>query len=445
MILIIGAGVAGLAAARDLIRAGEDVRVLEARDRIGGRILTERTDALRVPIELGAEFLHGEAKEVVDVARDAGLLLCDVRGDRWRVDGKRLTNVEDFWGDVETVLGKLRSDREPDRSFQDFLDTGPGGPKLARARAIAREYVAGFHAADPSLISERALAEGGAPEEPAEERTARVLDGYDEVPRWLARELDGAIETGIVVRSVRWRRGTVTVDAVERASGAARRYEGTALVVTVPLGVLIATDGEGAITFDPEPRAHLGAARKLAMGDARRLVLTFDEPIWEGVPKSRLPKDAAISMMSFLHGDDPSFPVWWTMMPVRAPMLVGWAGGVRATSMVGATPEVVIERAVAALARSLGMTRKHIAGAITAAWTYDWGSDPFARGAYSYSMVGGSDAAKTLARAVEDTLFFAGEACDGEGRNGTVHGAIASGMRAARQIVRSSRPARRRS
>lgn len=444
MIIIIGAGVAGLAAARDLMRAGEEVRVLEARDRIGGRILTERTDSLRVPIELGAEFLHGEAKEVAEVAREARLLLCDVRGERWRVDGKRLTDVDDFWDEVETVFAKLRDDREPDRSFQDFLDSGPGGPKLARARALAREYVAGFHAADPALISERALADGGAPEEASEERMARVLDGYDEVPRWLARELGGAIETGVVVERVRWRRGAVTVDAIERTSGAPRRYEGSAVVVTVPLGVLLATGGEGAIRFDPEPHAQLAAARKLAMGDARRIILEFEEPIWEQVPKSRLPKDAAISMMSFLHGDDASFPVWWTMMPVRTPVLVGWAGGLRATSMIGATAEIVVERAITALSRSLGMTKRHVAKGLTAAWTYDWGNDPFARGAYSYAMVGGSNAAKTLARAVEDTLFFAGEACDAGGRNGTVNGAIATGVRAAKQVMRPRRPAGRR-
>ena len=251
------------------------------------------------------------------------------------------------------------------------------------------------------------------------------------------------IETGVVVRAVRWRRGSVTVDAVERGSGAPRRYEGKALVVTVPLGVLIAGGGEGAITFDPEPRLHLAAARRLAMGDARRIVLAFEEPIWEQVSKSRLPEDATISMMSFLHGDDPSFPVWWTMMPLRAPLLIGWAGGLRATSMVGSPPDEVIERAVGALARALGMTKQRIASAITEAWTYDWGNDPFARGAYSYSMVGGSDAAKTLSRSVEDTLFFAGEACDGGGRNGTVHGAIASGFRAAKQFVRPRRPLRR--
>jgi hypothetical protein len=285
MIIVIGAGVAGLTAARDLMRGGEEVRVLEARDRIGGRILTERSETLRVPIELGAEFLHGEAKEVAEVSREAGLLVCDVRGERWRVDGKRLTNVEDFWGDVETVLGKLRSDREPDRSFQDFLDTGPGGPKLARARALAREYVAGFHAADPSLISERALADGGAPEEPAEERTGRILDGYDRVPQWIARDVAGAIGTGIVVQSVRWRRGSAVVDAVHRATGELLRYEASAVVITVPLGVLAASGGEGAIRFDPEPRAHLAAAHKLAMGDARRVVFEFTEPLWEQLPE----------------------------------------------------------------------------------------------------------------------------------------------------------------
>ena len=436
MIIVIGAGVAGLAAARDLVRGGEEVVVLEARDRIGGRILTERSDALRVPIELGAEFLHGEAEDAADVTHEAGLLVCDVRGDRWRVDGRRLTNVDDFWGDVETVLGKLRSDREPDRSFQDFLDTGPGGPKLARARAIAREYVAGFHAADPSLISEQALADGGAPDDAAEERMARVLDGYDRVPQWLARDLGAAIETGVVVRSVKWHRGSVTVDAVLRTTGEQRRYAGRAVVISVPLGVLNATAGEGAIAFDPAPAAQLNAARKLAMGDARRLVLAFDDPIWENVARQRLPENATISMLSFLHGDDPSFPVWWTMMPVRAPVIVGWAGGLRATSMIGASLDEVTDRGVSALARSLGMAKRRIAAAITGAWTYDWGNDPFARGAYSYSMVGGAQAAKTLARSVDDTLFFAGEASDGGGRNGTVHGAIASGKRAAKQALR---------
>lgn len=437
MIIIIGAGVAGLAAARALNRAGREVRVLEARERIGGRIFTARDDALRLPIELGAEYLHGEAKEAVDVAREAGLLVCDVRGDRWRVEGDRLTSMQDFWGEVETVMGRLKSDREPDRSFQDFLDTGPGGPRLARARQTAREFVAGFHAADPALISERSLAEGGAPEEPSEERLARVLDGYDGVPRHLASEVAPSIELGVAVRSVRWRRGRVSVVAADRASGREREYVGTAAIVSVPLGVLLAEEGEGRIIFDPEPRTHLAAARRLTMGDARRVILAFDEPVWESVAKRRLPKDSTLAAMSFLHGDDEHFPVWWTMMPVRAPVIVGWAGGQRAWAMSGLEDAEVVYRAVASLARYLGMTKQRVARAVSSAWTYDWGADPFARGAYSYAMVGGSGAARTLARAEDDTLFFAGEATDAAGRNGTVHGAIASGERAARQILRA--------
>lgn len=441
MVIVIGAGVAGLAAARELVRGGEEVRVIEARDRIGGRILTERSRGLRLPIELGAEFLHGRAREVADIARDAGLLVCDVRGDRWRVDGPRLTGADDFWDDVETVLGKLRDDREPDRSFQDFLDSNPGGPKLARARTLAREYVAGFHAADPSVISERALADGGAPESAEDERNARLVDGYDRVPQWLARELDAVIETGIVARTVRWRRGSVVVDAVVRQGGEPRRYEGRAAVVSVPLGMLGPGPGAGAadgsIVFDPEPRAQLTAARRLTMGDARRVILAFDEPIWERIAKSRLPKEASLSTMSFLHGDDPSFPVWWTLMPLRAPMIIGWAGGLRATAMTGLSTDEITDRAIAALARPLGMSRSRVARAVTASWTYDWGNDPFARGAYSYPAVGGSDAAKTLARPVDGTLFFAGEATDGSRHNGTVDGAIASGLRAARQALRA--------
>ncbi len=443
MIIVIGAGVAGLAAARELARRGEAVRVLEARDRIGGRILTERSDVAQLPIELGAEFLHGKATEVAHIARDAGLRVCDVLGERWRADGKHLTDAADFWPDVETVLGKLRADRDPDRSFADFLDTAPGGPRLARARALARQYVAGFHAADPALISERALAAGGAPESADDERAGRLVDGYDRVPQWLARELGAAVETGIVARTVRWRRGAVVVEAVQRTTGQPRRYEGRAIIVSVPLGMITAapTDGggDGSIRFDPAPAAQLAAARRLTMGDARRVVLAFDEPIWESVRHPRLPKDASLSTMSFLHGDDSSFPVWWTLMPLRAPMIVGWAGGLRATAMNGLSADAVSDRAIAALGRPLGMSRRRVARAVTGAWTYDWGSDPFSRGAYSYPLVGGSEAASTLARAVDGTLCFAGEATVGGGQNGTVHGAIASGLRAATQLTRSRR------
>jgi monoamine oxidase len=125
------------------------------------------------------------------------------------------------------------------------------------------------------------------------------------------------------------------------------------------------------------------------------------------------------------------------MMPLRLPIFTGWAGGPRAAAMAGMSRDEVTALAVASLARQLGVARKTVDDALTGAWTHDWSADPWARGAYSYAMVGGSEAAKTLARSVDGTLFFAGEATDAEGRSGTVHGAIASGRRAAAQVQKA--------
>jgi monoamine oxidase len=436
MIAVVGAGVAGLSAARALRRAGVEVRVVEARNRIGGRILTRRDAATPLPIELGAEFVHGAADEVVAIARAARLLVADVRGVRWRVEGSRLTRLSDFWDDVKSVMARLDGDREPDRSFQEFLDSGPGGPKLARARQLARDFVAGFHAADPELISERALADGGAPEGPGEERLGRVLEGYDRVVESLARPVRELITLRTPVSRIEWRSGRVRL---ELAGPSRESINAEAAIITVPLGVLLAEHGPGAIVFDPIPDISMRAARRLTMGHARRVVLAFADPVWEKPRPPRLPEGATLMDMSFLHGDDPRFPVWWTAMPLREPYLVGWAGGARAAAMVGASDDEVVHWGLLGLSRQTGVGRKRLEQALAGAWTYDWSRDTYARGAYSYAMVGGATAARTLARPVEGTLFFAGEAADHEGRNGTVDGAIASGRHAAELVLRRRR------
>lgn len=439
MIAIVGAGVAGLAAARALVDAGEEVIVLEARDRIGGRLHTIRDERAAHPVELGAEFLHGEAKEAMDLVRSAGLVSYDVLGVRWRAEGTRLTHVSDFWSELDEVMRKLSESRTPDRSFQDFLDSNPGGPRLARARSLAREFVAGFHAADPALISERSLAEGGSPGgDEEEERLARVLDGYDRIPQWLARDLGPALQTGTAVTRIEWKKGEVRLMTRSTTSDTTSDVVARAVIVSVPLGVLLAERGtDGALEIEPSPTSHVRASQLLAMGHARRVIYTFDHAFWDSKKLRRLPKDTSLSTMSFLFGTDDNFPTWWTMMPMRLPMLTAWAGGPRAAAMAGRSNEEVAALGVSSIARMVGVSRTTVEGAVTASWTHDWSVDPWSRGAYSYSKVGGSDVAKTLARSVEGTLFFAGEATDAEGRNGTVHGAIASGQRAAKQVLRS--------
>ncbi|HUQ80316.1 MAG TPA: FAD-dependent oxidoreductase [Gemmatimonadaceae bacterium] len=170
-VVIVGAGVAGLAAARRLREGRASTVILEARDRIGGRIFTVRDERTPSPIELGAEFVHGTADEVVAIVRESRLVVCDIHGERWRAQGGKLTPIDDddFWEQLGRVMRRLDPARTPDRSFEEFLDAKPGGASLARARTVAREFVEGFHAADLSRISERSLADGGAPKDDDEE------------------------------------------------------------------------------------------------------------------------------------------------------------------------------------------------------------------------------------------------------------------------------------
>ena len=145
-----------------------------------------------------------------------------------------------------------------------------------------------------------------------------------------------------------------------------------------------------------------------------------------------------LDRLAFLQSTDQDFPVWWTPYPVSAPALVAWLGGPRAKEIGEAdTDDEIIARATGALARQFGLTRREAGRKVAAGWVHNWVKDPFARGAYSYLLVGGSDAPAKLARPLARTLFFAGEASDPEGRTGTVHGAIATGRRAATQVLRT--------
>ena len=439
-VVVVGAGVAGLAAARRLTERGARVTVLEARHRIGGRVATVRDPRTPVPIELGAEFIHGSADELAAIVHEAGLVVCDTKGERWRASGRRLTPLDehDFWKEVGRVMKRLDPERTPDRSFQAFLDTRPGGASLASQRSLAREFVAGFHGAELSLVSERSLADGGAPEDEAEQRMGRVLDGYDAVPAALAAGLTD-VRLGSHVHDVAWEPGTVHVRFTAtnpRGETTSDALTARAGVITIPLGVLQQTDGSSAVVFSPDVVDIRRAASQLAMGSVVRIPMLFREPFWEARSVQRRTGGRSLAGMSFLHSSDEDVPVWWTAAPVRTTTLVGWAGGARAARLATMSADQIEGRALAALARQLGMQRRRVASLLEHRWYHDWVNDPYTLGAYSYALVGGSNAAKRLARPVENTLYFAGEAADESGRNGTVHGAIGTGYRAAAAVAR---------
>ncbi|HKR08712.1 MAG TPA: FAD-dependent oxidoreductase, partial [Gemmatimonadaceae bacterium] len=200
-VAIVGAGVAGLAAMRGLADAGLSVCVLEARDRIGGRIHTMHDPRLPHAVELGAEFVHGSAENLVQLAKEARLAPFTIEGDHWRPRGGRLTHAKDYWGEMHKVTRYL-SEEGKDESVADFLERSPGGTGAGPARTLTQQFVEGFHAAQPEKMSAKALAEGGAPSEDREEqRMMRFPTGYNGVVRWLARGLDERIMTGRVVET----------------------------------------------------------------------------------------------------------------------------------------------------------------------------------------------------------------------------------------------------
>lgn len=430
-IAVIGAGATGLAAADELHRKGLTVTVFEARDRIGGRILTLRDARVPLPVELGAEFVHGEAPETERILREAGRLIVEVEGDSWEATNGRLRRGESQWEHIDRLFKKIDSSG-PDLSFSDFLARRPGGKSLARAREDARFFVQGFHAADVEQISAHSLAGSDSSEA---RNSGRVLEGYDQVPAWLARDLIGkggdALRLGCPVTEVAWEPGRV-----ELTTGTGV-VQARAAVVTVPLGVLQAPpDAPGAIRFRPEVPRLRKTLGLLAMGSVLRVVFWFHDAPWKE-DLSGLPKKGNLDCLGFLFTGDETFGVWWTAHPLRAPLAVAWCGGPPAAALSGRPAGEIADRALRALATHLGLPRRRVTSNVLDVWSHDWQTDPWSRGAYSYPRVGGAGAARALARPIKKTLFFAGEATAQDGENGTVEGALASGRRAARQVMRA--------
>jgi len=366
---------------------------------------------LDIPVELGAEFLHGEAKETHALLGRAGRRAITANRVQRSFDGKRLKPRNSFAEAARSVRGAALDE---DVSFDRFL----AGRKLpAKTKAFARMMVQGFDAADPARVSAQSIIEEWGEGGSLGDAQPRPEGGYGALMDWLATSLISRktrLQLGAVVREVRWKRGSVTVRG--RFHGEPFTVRARQAIITLPLGVLQAGD----VRFIPALTAKRTALAALASGPVVRVAMRFHEAVWE----KRAPG------VAFFHSPRADFPTFWTPLPMRAPLLTAWAGGPRAAKLTGKSHRTLVGKALADVQRIFPGAR------LASALVQDWQQDPYSRGGYSYVLVGGTGARETLASPLGDTLYFAGEATDTE-EAGTVAGALRSGTRAAREVSKS--------
>ena len=407
-VIIVGAGVAGLSAASELAKRGFDVLVLEARDRLGGRICTRHDAAWGTPLELGPEFVHGLDPALWALLRDNGLRTLAMNRPNITVREGKTVEADDSW---EAATARLAEPPPDDASITAHTRQLP-----AEARRVAVGYVEGFYAARADDVSARWIAaQEAAGELIQQDHVKHVVRGYDSVVTALARGVpEGSIRLGHAVTGVAWERGAVRVRAGERT------FEGRRLVLTQPPTLL------STLPFAPAlPAPVAKALGGFVMGPVLKVVMRFSEPVWESFPFA----DAA-KPFGMLFAPEARWPTFWTD-PADPLRLTAWAGGSRVDAL---DPTRAVDDALTTLAALGSCAPEDLERHLTASACHDWQADPYSGGAYAYVKVGHAEAPMTLTRDLENAIFFAGEATHPE-HAGTVHGALESGQRAALAVA----------
>jgi monoamine oxidase len=432
-VIIIGAGVAGLACAYELLKNNLKVLIIEGRNRIGGRILTSDQNPDRYPIELGAEFVHGAPASTFQFLNQFGLGFYDCCDEHLYLKHSQLKSTPDFWEQIQEIMDKLDARRKKDRSVAEFIKTLP--KKYSREIVtLFQAFVEGFHSADISNISEKGLAES---EQSAEAELNgsslfRLRQGYDLLPQRILQsfsEPNQALRLNTTVKRLHWQKGHCRLSLHSESGLPQEQIISRKVIITIPIGVLCSEPQSPAhLLIDPYPKEMQKALESMKMGNVQRITFHFRTRFWE---------ELSSKPVGFLHaGPEKFFPTWWTMMPMRTPFLIAWQGGPKALELSRRPEAERVQLALSTLSSLSGHSLDFLSEQLQGWHTHDWTRDPFSQGAYSYLLVDGVEASHRLTRPFDDTLYFAGEGTAASSARGTVHGALDSGFRAAQQILK---------
>jgi len=419
-VIIIGAGAAGLMAAWELVQTGKHTAVIEAKDYVGGRIHTIQDKNFELPVELGAEFVHGDLELTKLILKKAGVETYPVKGDIRQNEDKSLDEQSDFIEDYSALNKKFKEVKE-DISVAEFFEKHLQGKEFEELRFSLKNYVEGYYAADTGKASTLALKEELTK---SDDEQFRVEGGYVKLVDYLQEQCK---EKGVQfflshpVIEIQWKKDQVNVIT---ANG---NFSARKILITVPVGVLQSET----IRFSPAIPGIIEASKKLGFGPVIKTLLQFDKAFWKN---KEFTKGKDLEKLSFLFSEA-IIPTWWTYHPKDVAMLTGWSGGPNADEIKHLSGKEILGKALESLGKIFSIDINLLEQKLRGWHVANWVNDPYSCGGYSYDVVNGGEFKQIIKKPIENTIYFAGEGLYDGPEIGTVEAALNTGRETAHQMI----------
>ena len=416
-IIIIGAGAAGLIAAEELSAAGKKILILEARNRIGGRIHTIKSDKLL--LETGAEFVHGDLPLTLALLKKAKIKYHKTTGKMRR--SKNGKWVDDEFTENWDELLKQMKNLKTDLSFVDFLEKYFSGENNKQLRSSVTRYAEGFDLADINKASTKALFKEWNNED---HHQYRIKKGYGKLMNYLQKK---CVDNGCIilkekiVTKIKWKKNEVKIFTKQKENFTAKK-----VLITIPVSLMQDEKLEGSIKFEPAIDKTVQAFQQIGFGSVLKILLYFKKAFWER-------KKQKISIIL----SDQQIPTWWTQLPEKNKILTGWLGGPNAEKLSSVNNDEILQIALKSLSEIFNMPVKELHKQLISSHIFKWHKEKFSNGAYTFPMPKTNDAIKKINKPIEETIFFAGEALYIGNAPGTVEAALENGKKTTSKILQS--------